>query len=233
MIGTGKLPENAPGWFGKVPMLGDFAQRRLPPAFVATCDPWLSQCVQATRLSMGESWLDWYLTAPIWNFALAPQIVDKNWWFGVLMPSVDAVGRYFPLLIASPAPHVPVAAHSLAALESWYDYVGRCALDALQPGMTVDSLERLLLAPPALLPADEEPDSQIVVRRNDTGDWSISAARNSWPRNAGANVLAAVTTSLEGQTMWWRRPGTNDFVSELCTRRGLPAPERLVETLSR
>jgi type VI secretion system protein ImpM len=36
VTGTG-----VPGWFGKLPSLGDFASRRLPDAFVSRWDRWL------------------------------------------------------------------------------------------------------------------------------------------------------------------------------------------------
>ena len=36
VTGTG-----VPGWFGKLPGLGDFASRRLPDTFVAAWDRWL------------------------------------------------------------------------------------------------------------------------------------------------------------------------------------------------
>lgn len=91
----------APGWFGKLPMLGDFAQRRLPPLFVEKVDAWLSQGMAASREALGEAWLETYLGAPLWCFAWSPEVIDESWWFGVMMPSVDAVGRYFPLVVAA------------------------------------------------------------------------------------------------------------------------------------
>ncbi len=51
----------APGWYGKLPMLGDFAHRRLPRGFVDACDDWLSRGIGASRQSLGPAWLDDYL----------------------------------------------------------------------------------------------------------------------------------------------------------------------------
>ena len=46
-----------PGWYGKLSMLGDFAQRRLPEHAVQRCDTWLSQAMAASREQLGAGWL--------------------------------------------------------------------------------------------------------------------------------------------------------------------------------
>ena len=90
----------AAGWYGKIPALGDFASRRLSTEFISTWDSWLQHSMAASRATLGERWLDIYLTSPIWRFALMPETVDASAWAGLLMPSVDKVGRHFPLTFA-------------------------------------------------------------------------------------------------------------------------------------
>jgi type VI secretion system protein ImpM len=141
-------PSATPGWFGKLVMLGDFAHRRLPQAFIAVCDPWLSQSVSASRTQLGSRWLDTYLTGPLWRFAWAPGVVDQRWWFGVLMPSVDAVGRYFPLLVCSSDQNPPMSAHAFDDLSVWYSHAGRAALGTLLPGASLESFETDLAQAP-------------------------------------------------------------------------------------
>ena len=146
-----------PGWFGKLAMLGDFAHRRLPRVFVDACDGWLSAGVAASRRSLGAAWLDTYLTAPVWCFAWSPGIVDDAWWFGVLMPSVDAVGRYFPLVLAFSTPQAPVEPHALAEWTRWYESASRAALRTLEGQPTLDDFESALAAAetPSASPAPE------------------------------------------------------------------------------
>jgi len=88
-----------PGWFGKLPGMGDFAHRRLPESFRAVWDPWLQRGMARLR-DRHADWTAHYLEAPIWCFALGPQVVGERAWIGVLMPSVDGVGRYFPFTLA-------------------------------------------------------------------------------------------------------------------------------------
>lgn len=42
-----------------------------------------------------------YLTSPVWRFAIAPGVLGPEGLGGVMMPSVDRVGRYFPLIIGA------------------------------------------------------------------------------------------------------------------------------------
>ena len=96
-----------PGWYGKLPALGDFAGRRLPPLFVDPWDRWLALGMSHWRDS-DPAWLEAFLAAPTWRFALGAGVPFElsPGYAGVLMPSVDRVGRYFPLTIARPrGPH--------------------------------------------------------------------------------------------------------------------------------
>jgi len=54
--------------------------------------------------SSGEDWLDSYLTAPIWRFLLSSGVCGQMPMLGVMMPSVDRVGRYFPLTVVVELP---------------------------------------------------------------------------------------------------------------------------------
>src|SRR6185295_13380063 len=89
-----------PGWYGKLPNLGDFASRRLPPSFVDGWDAFLQRGLVAARDEWGPGWLDRYLVAPILRFWLGPGVLGDGAWAGLVMPSVDRVGRHFPLTVA-------------------------------------------------------------------------------------------------------------------------------------
>ncbi|WP_343629247.1 type VI secretion system-associated protein TagF [Roseateles sp.] len=138
----------APGWYGKLPVLGDFAQRRLPAHWVRHCDAWLSGVMQELPGALGPRWLDVYLTAPVLRFAWAPGVVDMKWWFGVLMPSCDKVGRYFPLVIAQPRAQPPIDRAGLDHLDRWYAVLAKAAVRTLEDAATVEALEQALVSAP-------------------------------------------------------------------------------------
>lgn len=92
-------PDALPGWFGKLPGMGDFAHRRLPESFRSVWDQWLQRGLARLK-DRHDDWTAHYLEAPIWCFALGPKVAGEGAWMGVLMPSVDGVGRYFPFTLA-------------------------------------------------------------------------------------------------------------------------------------
>jgi len=93
-------PRYEVGFCGKLPNRADFVIRRLPLAYVEPWHDWLAATLAATRDALGPDWLDAYLYGPIWRFALPAGIAGPAAIAGTLMPSVDSVGRYFPLTIA-------------------------------------------------------------------------------------------------------------------------------------
>jgi len=93
------------GYFGKFPALGDFVRGSVSRRFVDEWDAFLQHGFLHSREAMGESWRETYQTAPIWRFALGEDVIKGGPYFGVMMPSQDAVGRLFPLtLVAQGAP---------------------------------------------------------------------------------------------------------------------------------
>lgn len=141
-----------PGWFGKLPNLGDFASRRLPAAFVRRWDQWLQRGLVAARRELGERWQATYLVAPVLRFWLAADVAGERGWAGLMMPSVDRAGRHFPLTLALPLE--PLAA-ALAARD-WFNALDRTARQVLDVEFTVDDFEDALsaLAHESLAPPD-------------------------------------------------------------------------------
>jgi len=121
------LPECA-GWFGKIPSLGDFVRRNLPESFVDRWDEWLSEELSEAQTVLTDDWSQLWRHAPIWCFALGAGVLDARSWLGVLVPSVDRVGREFPLTIALSPGRLAVARGAAwwAALEA----LGRSAVGA-------------------------------------------------------------------------------------------------------
>lgn len=89
------------GIFGKLPALGDFLRAGLPGAFTTAWDDWVQSSMLATRDALGESWDAAYLSAPIWRFSLPAGMAGPQGMTGILMASVDRVGRHYPLTLAA------------------------------------------------------------------------------------------------------------------------------------
>jgi type VI secretion system protein ImpM len=130
------------GYFGKMPVRGDFLSRDLPREFVEPWDDWVQLALQNSREQLSDKWLDFYLTSPVWRFVLAPGICGKTAWLGVLMPSVDSVGRYFPLTVASPLPQGTDIFGVLDSSQTWLNQVEELARSCLEEGFDLSLFEK-------------------------------------------------------------------------------------------
>lgn len=209
----------APGWHGKLPTLGDFASRRLDAGFVEPWDAWLSAGLLALRQARPEQWLPAYLGSPSWRFLLLPGALPgaagAQAWCGVLMPSVDRVGRYFPLTLAQPlGPDLPAA----SALWPWLARLDDLARDALYQDWTAEQLESELAGLPRLPAAgtgstEAGPGADGVVELGalaaaDPALHLAHEARRAWARQR------------PGGGWWHARP--DDAPPRLLCSQGLP-----------
>jgi type VI secretion system protein ImpM len=222
-------PFDAPGWYGKLATLGDFAQRRLPPELVQLGDDWLSRAMSASRQQLGERWLDVYLTAPVIRYAWAPGVVDAAWWFGLLMPSCDNVGRYFPLLIAQRRARPPLDRLALDHLEAWYDHLARAATQTLGEGSTLEHFEQALSeAPPWPTPGTATtltPDAIAGGMNYPLG------ARMSLQHWLHALAVEDLHTRFAGCSIWWRQDDATQTASARVVA-GLPDAATFAQMLT-
>jgi len=154
----GAGPGVPPGWFGKMPHVGDFVSRRLPDDFIHAWDDWLQSGMARARADLGAAWLARYLVAPVRRFWLAPGLLGDTGWAGALMPSVDGVGRHFPLTIAAALPDHTLAA--VLAASAWFRAIDAAGRKVLDVSFSPDDLD-CELAQVAPLPVEAPADLQV------------------------------------------------------------------------
>lgn len=212
-----------PGWYGKIPSLGDFASRRLPVEFVKAWDAWLQDVIPAARAMIGDAWLDAYLTMPIWRFVLLPGLVGQSGWAGVLMPSVDRVGRHFPLAVAVELASLGAAAHAVFDAGAWFTSLEDAALGVLDPTCGADDLDAtlaqsVLTAPPTAAGASSIRPLQALPSVDAFGPLAEADALRAWSESTGWRAL------------WWTR-GRVDGHSLMLGCAALPTAEEFVRLL--
>jgi len=189
------------GWFGKMPAMGDFGQRRLPPEFVQAWDQWLQRGLSRSRAALGAEWQDLYLTFPVWRFVVPPGWFGSTGWCGILMPSVDRVGRHFPLTVCHSINAQAFGASSLEEIDTLLDGFTEAGLGVLD-GMSVESFElRLgLLHRPRLLDTGSLVTPDMFRPGAGTGAWPLDAPLSmTVARAAGCMLLDA----LDSRALWW------------------------------
>jgi len=135
------MPRPEGAWlFGKIPAHGDFIARGISAEVQKLLDDWLSVELGAARSRFAD-FDTRYLQAAPWHFVDCDP--DGNWTGGALCPSVDKVGRRFPILVGAPAADAghaeALACNALelifGALGEAWDATRLCeALAAIAPG---------------------------------------------------------------------------------------------------
>jgi len=226
------------GLFGKLPSHGDFLRRRASDAFVDAWDAWLRDCLAASREALAERWLDIYLTSPVWRFALAAGACGPVPVLGLMVPSVDRVGRYFPLTLVAnlPADVSPIAAARGSG--AFFDRAERLIIDTLatehsdferfdeQVMDLGDTLETLMLPPRIVL------DSSAATILDDAAQpWQIQLGSTIDLVPAFEQLLSQRLSSMyRPMTMWWS-DGSSAVEPSCLIAKGLPDSKTFVALL--
>ncbi|PKA43460.1 type VI secretion system-associated protein TagF (plasmid) [Rhizobium sullae] len=119
-----------PGFFGKLPAMGDFVTRGLTASFVGPWDRWITRHL-VHRFSEGS--VSAHLAL---RFILGPEAFGPM--TGVVMASADRAGRRFPLTIAAVPPTATTEIATLAT--DWLDALEAAGKSARDGEMDSDGL---------------------------------------------------------------------------------------------
>lgn len=201
------------GLFGKLPSKRDFVAVDIPQAVLTPWETWLQRVVAESRQALGREWLDYFLTAPLWHFQCGAQVLNGAF-TGVMMPSVDGVGRYFPL--------TALACADEGCAWAMPDFA---AADAATP----DPLETVMLT--ALDEKTVYEDFLARVRAMTVSGQAmagpapwLSAALTGADEQAAAHAALRVWNEQSGfstTSVWWTRGGEN-FPPRVLAVQGMP-----------
>jgi type VI secretion system protein ImpM len=222
------------GLYGKLPTHGDFLRRRVPDDFVAAWDPWLQECLADSRRALGEQWLAIYLTSPVWRFALGPHVCGAAPAAGLIVPSVDRVGRYFPFTLVWQPPSELSTLEVAVRFQRGFERAERLLLDTL----ALDQFEFADFDRRVMELAENfrhyHPHDTMRLTKESASAAVPSKAR-SWriPLSAASALEAPAIQLFGGQLdagadpigLWWTDGSAAVNPSWLMTR-GLPDPSR-------
>jgi len=189
------------GLYGKLPAYGDFIFRNLGSSFINPWDEWLQHYVSVSQEHIGDNWLDIYLTSPIWRFVLSAGVIDDRMWSGLIMPSVDRVGRYFPFSIVRSFPSGVSPVSYLFTQQAWYQQIESCCLMALDGKIDVDQL----LADVEEVKVTSQNLYQPTSHLGEAGAFVVGlASADELALNDGLPCMlnAALSTSLSSFSLW-------------------------------
>ncbi|MFO1434489.1 MAG: type VI secretion system-associated protein TagF [Candidatus Competibacteraceae bacterium] len=218
-------PVTIPGFFGKLPACGDFVSRQLPRSFLDPWDQWLQTAIFHSRQQLGEDWLACYLRSPLWCFLLSAGLCGQPAYAGVLMPSIDRVGRYYPLVIAAP---LPARCNPLALLTApWFEAAAQIALAGLDEQIDLETFATQVeaLGLPDTRPA-RYPDAPAWHCPLDSGD---PAALAGFICDLAGGLLERCASPY---SIWWGSGSPPRITPCLLLCQGLPAPDRFAALLA-
>jgi type VI secretion system ImpM family protein len=216
------------GFFGKIPAHGDFVTRNVADEFLDTWDPWLQRALARSKERLGDSWLDIYLTSPIWRFVLPGGVCGRGGHVGILVPSVDRVGRYFPLTFVTAVDGDVNPFHAAAAAEAWFAAAESLALTVLNsPHLDADELAGLLQQVGGVAVRSSAAEKALALDSGRRAHWCTGL---SAVEIAGALADASVRQRMGTYSVWWTTGSGAPPLTLLIT--GLPDPEDFSEVLA-
>lgn len=211
--------ETQTGLYGKLPAYGDFVSRNLHASFIIPWDEWLQHFISGSREQIGENWLDIYLTSPIWRFVLSPGVIDNNMWAGLMMPSVDRVGRYFPVSLVKPLASNINPVKFMLDQSAWFDTLEQHCLLALNGSIDAD---KLVNAVTGIQPATSE-NYNATFNLGEMGAMSLalSSDENAMSTAMPYMLNAMLSSSLSSFSLW-QTSGSRLIAPMLFSCQGLP-----------
>lgn len=221
--GPGGPGFDGPGFYGKVCAKGDFVSRRLPRSFVGPWDAWLQAALAESRERLGEDWAPAYMTAPIWRFVLSSGLCGDRVVSGVLMPSVDRVGRQFPLALAALLGQDANPWEVFLSGAEWFARLEDLALSSLDDDFDFDGFDDSV--------AGCGPPPHGAGSRLGAAPGEVHAGSSRWrfPVEPGGAAGAAQATvvhhvlsaALSRYSLWWGA-GSDRVAPSLLVCDGLP-----------
>jgi type VI secretion system protein ImpM len=127
-----------------------------------------------------------------------------------MLPSVDRVGRYFPLSLAAPLRHESIdPAATLARALPWLDSLEALALEALTPELDLEAFDQRLagLALPAEVPAAAAPSDDTVPLGAAQPTFQVWQFAPDAPAESITRVLTEPARALRAASALWLSRG--------------------------
>jgi type VI secretion system protein ImpM len=217
------------GLFGKLSAKRDFIALATPRNFLEVWEPWLQASLSASRHQLGDRWQQTFLTTPVWRFWLGAAVCGTTV-AGAIMPSLDGVGRYYPLTLHAVADaDAPIFSPDIDVQDEWFGTAENFLLSTLEQGAVFEDISSALdlLTVPRTQSRGADDEKVIALGKGMTG--MISAGDGF---GAALSSLRAASPDVYAAASFWWTTGGGDFPPLALSCRGLPDPYRYSTLLS-
>ena len=217
------------GLFGKLQAKRDFIAMATPRSFLSVWEPWLQGGISASRQALGDGWQQAFLTAPIWRFWLGGEICGAPV-VGALMPSMDGVGRYFPLTLACFAEEgESLAPPEIDAREDWFAVIEEFMFSTLEPGVSFEATTSALQELPMPDPMPAAMPSGVAA----LAPWpGVVAEGAEGFTELFTKARKADSANAAGAMSFWWTAGGSDYPPRAIAAPRLPQPHLFAAMLT-
>jgi type VI secretion system protein ImpM len=210
------------GVFGKLPMKRDFVAINAPREFLEMWERWMQAALSASREALRQEWQKAFLSAPIWRFWLGCDISGATA-LGAFMPSLDGVGRYFPLTVFAIAePGDVIAPPDRSSYDQWFEEAESLLLGALEKGILYDTF--LARVNSLAAPRDwKELASNVDLRRMSDGTMLVSGSEATFEEQFSSFPSQEPAELSSAASFWWTLGG-DGYPRVAMARRHMPDP---------
>lgn len=208
------------GLFGKMPQQADFVNLHLTESLTQSWHQWVANGMSISQEQIGESWLDYYLTSPVWHFVLSPGALADAGIAGTMIPCVDSIGRYFPLTVGAMG-HFNLW-QATTQSQQWFTTLETFLLSILDEQLDyaglVTALERLAL--PNFFSYCQYRAAKSAKEMTTT--LGISAAEHPNPIDQAQRLFNLLTQQFSASACLWWTKGSDHVAATMRITDGMP-----------
>jgi type VI secretion system protein ImpM len=211
------------GLFGKLGAKRDFIALATPRAFLEAWEPWVQSSLSASRHQLGDRWQQAFLTAPVWRFWLGAEMCGTTV-AGAIMPSLDGMGRYYPLTLHAIADaDAAILPPDIDTQDDWFAIAESFLLSTLARDTNFDEISAALDELEVPRTRSRAAASTDIVSLGDNMAARVAAGMDF---AEALSELRADGPELSAAASFWWTAGGGDFPPLALSCRGLPDPYR-------
>ncbi|QBR70960.1 type VI secretion system-associated protein TagF [Beijerinckiaceae bacterium] len=214
------------GLYGKLPAKRDFIAIAVPRAFLQVWEPWMEKGMEECRAHLPDAdWKNLFITAPIWRFWLGPSVCGEAI-VGAFMPSMDALGRLFPLTLIGISEDKTdmLAPPDIDRHDPWFERVEEFLLSRLASDACFEATVKAL--------SDLGGCAFANTPETEGGSCSKSTAGQFLKGRLAAFRRKPPHPLMAGTTTYWWTTGSESREPQAWTENAMPDPNALGNMMS-
>ncbi|MEM6537546.1 MAG: type VI secretion system-associated protein TagF [Pseudomonadota bacterium] len=194
-------------FYGKMPCLGDYLADDADDAFTDPWHAWVLEGLGELETVLREQWREQFLTAPIWRFGLSPGVFGDRAVIGAVAPSVDMVGRAYPLVLYTELKGERPLLELFSSHEKWFEESEDILLAALG-----DDIDTKVVRQRAATHCAALPECRLQSRSAEKTEGILLVTSCASEGGLGGLLVPLVALPLS-YSVWWSAYGHNVEIS--------------------